>query len=40
MKKQSKQLKQKRKVKPFSWSVRTDRRKGLAIAKLPSGCGK
>ncbi len=40
VKKQSKQLKQKRKQKPFSWLVRADRRRGMAIAKLPTGCSK
>jgi hypothetical protein len=40
MKKQAKQLKQTKKLKRISWLVRTDRRRGTAIAKLPSGSAK
>jgi CO/xanthine dehydrogenase Mo-binding subunit len=40
MKKQAKHLKQTKKLKRVSWLVRTDRRRGTAIAKLPSGSAK
>jgi hypothetical protein len=40
VKKQAKQSHQKRKPKRFSWLVRTDRRRGTALTKLPSGSAK